>query len=85
MNSTATQFFTASRTVLTTTPTVGSHDYAHAVEPQTAYVLCGITYIPHYTRKGTFVAPGNVMYTEDFLGLLGASQITLDLWPRHYS
>jgi hypothetical protein len=47
--------------------------------------MLGLTYVPHYHIRDTFVAPGNVMLTLSHLQLFGAKRIILPLWPRRYS
>jgi hypothetical protein len=39
-------------------------------------------WIPHYTEKKIYVAPGGMRMSEEDLMRLGASMQTLPLWPR---
>lgn len=53
----------------------------------TAYRLRGITHLPHYSRRGEFVSPGfgkehMDRHTAPQLVAMGASPVTLMLWPR---
>ena len=57
----------------------------HEREAQTAYVLLGITFVPHYYIKNAFVGPGNKILYVDYLKLFNAQRVTLALWPRRYS
>jgi hypothetical protein len=47
--------------------------------------MLGITYVPHYTIRDTYVAPGNVLLSLSHLQLFKARRVTLPLWPRRYS
>lgn len=53
------------------------------VEEQTAYLLNGMLFVPHYTNKGVFVAPGSITYLESALVNI-AQKVRLMLWPREY-
>ena len=48
------------------------------------YYLKGIPYLPHYTEKGVFVAPGNVEKREIELEVFGAIKKEVFLWPRFW-
>lgn len=60
-------------------------DPIHEIASETAYILLGIVYVPHYTERGTYVGPGNVYYPVSYLELFRAEKIRLPLWPRQYS
>jgi hypothetical protein len=49
------------------------------------YRIHGITYVPHYLLRGTYVGPGNHSFTESYLKNFGAESVRLLLWPRRYS
>jgi len=54
-------------------------------EFQTAYKLGEITYLPHYTKENTFVAPGGEFakeYTREQMIANGAKAVEINLWPR---
>lgn len=58
-----------------------------ATEPQRAYFLRGILYLPHYTIPNRFVAPGSVgtfgkTFTKAELVDAGAVKVHEMLWPR---
>lgn len=48
------------------------------------YYWRGIPYVPHYSKKGVFVAPGNVEKYEIELEVLGAKKKEAFLWPRYW-
>jgi hypothetical protein len=53
----------------------------------TAYVLNGISYLPHFRNKNLFVKPGyprfnNSLFTKDELVNAGAKSADKFLWPR---
>lgn len=63
-----------------------AHDTAE-VAPQRAYYLRGITYLPHYSTHGLFVAPGSIgtfgkTFTKAELVEAGAVKVAAMLWPR---
>jgi len=49
---------------------------------QKVYVRGQITFVPHYTKKDYFVAPGGAEYHRTDLILLGAMPGELYLWER---
>jgi hypothetical protein len=54
---------------------------------RTAYVLKGITYVPHYRNENVFVGPGYgkhnfTRYSGAELMLMGATPTTEHLWLR---
>lgn len=54
---------------------------------QIAYVFRGITFLPHYTLRGSFVAPGHsksvpLIFHENHLVSVGAKAVKLKLWIR---
>lgn len=63
---------------------MAEYNFPHEVAPQNAYLMLGITYVPHYTARDTFVGPGNITLSKTYLELFGAERVTLPLWPRHY-
>lgn len=48
------------------------------------YYLKGLPWLPHYTAKGVFVAPGGVEKREIELEVLGAIKKEVFLWPRYW-
>lgn len=55
--------------------------------PMQAWVLNGITWLPHYSRRDEFVSPGYGRdhmdrRTSDELLKLGARPVEMMLWPR---
>lgn len=57
------------------------------VMQQRAYLLDGVTYLPHYQEPGLFVGPGygkhnRRRYTASSLRALGAEPTVMMLWER---
>ena len=52
---------------------------------QKAYVCFGLPWMPHYTREGSFVAPGGVVLEEATLLKARAIEIPRMLWTRAYN
>lgn len=52
---------------------------------QTVYVCFGLPWVPHYTREGSFVAPGGVVMEESSLRKAGAIDVPRMLWTREYN
>lgn len=50
-------------------------------EPQIAYELNGVLWVPHYT-KPLFMAPGGASATKEQLLANGATERTEQLWKR---
>lgn len=50
--------------------------------PQTCYQWRGVLWVPHYNQRDTFVAPGNLARTGQYLRARKAPKVTLSLWPR---
>jgi len=48
------------------------------------YYLKSQPWVPHYTEKGVFVAPGGIQKKEIELEVLGAIKKEVFLWPRHW-
>jgi hypothetical protein len=48
------------------------------------YYLKGQPWVPHYTDKGVFVAPGGFEKRESELAVLGAVKKEAFLWPRYW-
>jgi len=48
------------------------------------YYLKGQPWVPHYTEKGVFVAPGGFEKRESELAVLGAVKKEAYLWPRFW-
>ena len=60
------------------------------VVQQRAYLLDGVTFLPHYQEPGLYVGPGygkhnHRKYTAFELTMLGAEPIVLMLWERGHS
>jgi hypothetical protein len=55
---------------------------AAAVDICYMYYLKSQPWLPHYTEKGVFVAPGGVEKKEIELQVLGAVKREAVLWPR---
>ena len=49
------------------------------------YDLNQIMIVPHYIKKGIFVAPGGIEFEEQELINAGAIQSTSYLWPRTWA
>jgi len=58
-------------------------------ETQPIFILRGMTFLPHYSFKHTWVGPGHwtkrVEYTTTELAALGARLTTMQLWKRHWT
>lgn len=54
----------------------------HEIVATKCYKLGAITYVPHYTKKHIYVAPGGAEFDEDYMILFGATPERLFLWPR---
>lgn len=61
-----------------------SNDVLHEVGTEHAFLLRGITYLPHYHLKDMFVAPGGVQHHRSYFEAFGAEKIRLPLLPRSY-
>lgn len=55
------------------------------VHQMTRYYLVGdLPFVPHYTKRGIFVAPGGAMQTEHQLEQRNAAVMHQAMWPRCY-
>lgn len=55
-----------------------------AVDKSYMYYLKSQPWVPHYTEKGVFVAPGGIERKEIELEILGAIKKEAYLWPRFW-
>ena len=55
-----------------------------ALVPLSIFLTGGIPWVPHYSKKDTYVAPGGVERTGTVLEALGAKKSVLSLWPRRW-
>jgi hypothetical protein len=46
------------------------------------YFVKAMPYLPHYTKKGIFVAPGGLERTEAQILAIGGVKKATTLWPR---
>lgn len=51
----------------------------------TAYAMRGITLVPHYKKRGVFVAPGGAEYRKEELRRMRARPIRKHLWAREWA
>ena len=51
----------------------------------TAYAMRGIMLVPHYEKRGVFVAPGGAEYRKEELRRLRARPIRKHLWARAWA
>ena len=56
-----------------------AHDWVNV------YYVNEIMIVPHYIKKGIFVAPGGIEFEEQELINAGAIQSTSYLWPRTWA
>jgi hypothetical protein len=54
------------------------------VDKSYMYYLKAQPWLPHYTEKGVFVAPGGEQRKEIELQVLGAVKKETFLWPRYW-
>ena len=50
-----------------------------------AYKMRGIMLVPHYKKRGVFVAPGGAEYRKEELHRLRAKNVRTHLWPREWA
>lgn len=50
-----------------------------------AYAMRGITLVPHYKKRGVFVAPGGAEYRKEELRWMRARPIRKHLWAREWA
>ncbi len=48
------------------------------------YVLDGISIVPHYTMPNMYMAPGGLIYTEQYISLIAEYHKDMQLWPRNW-
>lgn len=51
---------------------------------QRCYEMDGLLYVPHYTRDGVYVGPGQRERTLTALQVERAQPVMRGLWPRGY-
>ena len=50
-----------------------------------AYAMRGIMLVPHYKKRGVFVAPGGAEYRNEVLRWMRARPIRKHLWAREWA
>ena len=51
----------------------------------TAYAMRGIMLVPHYKKRGVFVAPGGAEYRKEELRWMRAKNVRTHLWSREWA
>ena len=54
-------------------------------EPTEAFLFSGLTWIPHYSLRNLYVAPGGRCMDYSALKAVNAVNVVMDLWPRRWS
>lgn len=64
---------------------MANNNDAIAHSPCRVYKHRGVFWIPHYTKRNTFVAPGGVTCHLSYLEQVGAEFVSLSLWVRPWA